>query len=296
MLSCASALPKSAFVTAVVRSSPMDYFRLESEAEPTGGQSFSSRRRVGDVRRRGSDSKSIRRLGRDGFVAASARWHRARGSIMAWVNLAKTPSRAGHISRVAGDRRAETIRPAIRQDSSSTRRRKQRRFMPQIEALSASGTVATFDTEHHALALWDGRLVATIAIWGPGRSASSRSASTVSRDDSTVASTRSLLSKPSEPRSAKPTPPNPSGDGGAGGTCHANWNDHHHRLSRSRTPAERSPQARGEDRPDVHGAFQTIEWDCQMKGAVLRHGADVGGSVRPGDGSNYTTVKVNGKA
>ena len=180
LLACATLSPasvfaeESAFVTAVVRSSPIAYFRLEASEgrSQTGSQSFRSSGGVsvmdGGVDP-GSTSNSYARLnGRDGFITTTQRGGIGRaGSIMAWVNLAKMPNQTGRILYVAGESQSgNDFDLQFEQDNALhfyTASGSNIRFQPPAADLMGQWhmIVATFDTDRRTRALyWDGRPVA----------------------------------------------------------------------------------------------------------------------------------------
>ena len=175
MLSCASAFAEdSAFVAAVVRTSPIAYFRLEANEgkSQTSDRTFSSSGGV-SVQPRGVDpdskSNSYARLdGHDGFIATTQRGGIGRaGSIMAWVNLARTPSQAGRILYVAGESQGGNDFDLQFEPDDSLRfytaSGSHVQFSPPVANLAGQWhmIVATFDTERRTRALyWDGVAVA----------------------------------------------------------------------------------------------------------------------------------------
>ena len=165
---------ESAFVTAVVRTSPIDYFRLETPTgdSQTGSQGYSFRGGVG-IRAPGVDPASkhnsyARLNGRDGFIDTTQRGGIGRaGSIMAWVNLDKMPSQAGRIFYVAGiSQSGNDFDVQFETDNALhfyTAAGSNVRFSPPAGSLLGQWhmIVATFDSDRRTRALyWDGRMVA----------------------------------------------------------------------------------------------------------------------------------------
>jgi len=164
---------ESPFVTAVVRTSPIAYFRLETSDGQGGAQSYHSR---GPVRIEaggvdpGSKSNSYAKFnGHGAFIETTQRGGVGRAaSLMAWVNLDKEPAEAHRILYVAGISQAgNDFDLQFEQDNTLrfyTGAGSHLTFTPDPSSLAGQWhmIVATFDVDRRTRALyWDGALVAS---------------------------------------------------------------------------------------------------------------------------------------
>ena len=175
MLSPGALAYESPFVTAVARTSPYAYFRLEANeaGSVVGSRSFSSSGGVA-IDAPGVDpasaSNSFARLnGRDGMISTTARGGVGRaGSMMAWVNLARMPGEARRILYIAGESQSGNDFD-LQFEPDNTLRFYTAAGSHLTFAVPPTGVVgqwhmvvATFDTDRHTRALyWDGALVAS---------------------------------------------------------------------------------------------------------------------------------------
>jgi hypothetical protein len=174
MLSADAFAYESPFVTAVARTSPAAYFRLESsDGRSMGGlHSFSSSGGVAidapgvDA---ASEKNSFARLnGRDGMISTSFQGGVGRaGSIMAWVNLARMPAEAHRILYIAGESQSGNDFDMQFEPDNSLRfytgaGGNIRYALPPMGVVGQwHMVVATFDADRHTRVLyWDGVPVA----------------------------------------------------------------------------------------------------------------------------------------
>ena len=173
LLSAPALAYESPFVTAVVRTSPLMYVRLEASSGMSSGHSFTSR---GPVRIESpgidpaSESNRYARLNGQGtFFETNWRGGVGRaGSIMAWVNLDMMPRDAGRILYVAGiSQNGNDFDLQFEPDNTLrfyTAAGSNLRYAPVTAKLVGQWhmVVATFDIDQGVRNLyWDGSLVAT---------------------------------------------------------------------------------------------------------------------------------------
>ncbi len=179
-----AAAAEGSFVSAVVATSPLAYYRLESKvgAGQVGSTSFFASGGVSIESPGapiGAPNRFARLNGRDGFVMTTQSGAiGAAGSIMAWVNLARLPAEVGHALYVAGESQTAndfdlefaTDNALVFRTSASSLR-----FVPPGSSLVGQWhmIVATFDVAQAARTLyWDGKAVASDNDPGkPGKSA-----------------------------------------------------------------------------------------------------------------------------